>query len=85
LFQHILHSLISYILCIIDVFCRKVWTFPLKTKSLIDTTPAIKTFIRTSGLHEFNKNALVIIMSDSDSAFRRDNRDEDKKNSTNIE
>ncbi len=52
---------------------------------MIDTTPAIKTFIRTSGLHEFNKNALVIIMSDSDSAFRRDNRDEDKKNSTNIE
>ena len=34
----------GYILCIIDVFSRKVWAYPLKTKSLIDTTPAIKKF-----------------------------------------
>jgi hypothetical protein len=40
--------------------------------------PAIKKFFSTSGLHEFNKNALVIIMSDSDSAFRGDNCDEDQ-------
>ena len=62
----------GYILCIIDIFSRKVWAYPLKTKSLIDTTPAIKKFFSSSGLHEFNKNALVIIMSDSDSAFRGD-------------
>ncbi len=68
----------GYILCIIDVFSRKVWTYPLKTKSLIDTTPAIKKFFSSSGLHEFNRNALVIIMSDSDAAFRGDNRDEDQ-------
>jgi hypothetical protein len=35
--------------------------------------------LQESGIHEFNKNALVIIMSDSDSAFRGDNRDEDQK------
>ncbi len=29
-------------------------------------------------MHEFNKNALVIIMSDSDSAIRGDNRDGDQ-------
>ncbi len=29
-------------------------------------------------IHEFNKNALVIIMSDRDSAYRGDNRDEDQ-------
>jgi hypothetical protein len=29
--------------------------------------------------NEFNKSALVIIMSDSDTAFRGDNRDEDQK------
>jgi hypothetical protein len=68
----------GYILCIIDVFSRKVWGYPLKTKSLIDTKPAIKKFFSTSGSHEFNKNALVIIMSDSDAAFRGDNRAEDQ-------
>ncbi len=52
--------------------------YPLKTKSLIDTTPAIKTCFSTSGIHELNKDALVIIMSDSDTAFRGDNRDEDQ-------
>ncbi len=51
--------------------------YPLKTKSLIDTTPVIKKFFSTSGLHGFNKSALVLIMSDSDAAFRGDNRDED--------
>jgi hypothetical protein len=70
----------GYILCIIDVFSRKVWAFPLKTKGLIDTTPAIKKFFSTSGLHEFHSKALVIIMSDSNAAFQGDIRDEDKKN-----
>ncbi len=39
-------------------------------KSLIDTTLTIKKFFNTPGLHEFNSKALVIIMSDSDSAFK---------------
>jgi hypothetical protein len=68
----------GYILCIIDVFSRNFWMYPLKTKSLIDTTPAIKKFFSSSGLHEINKNVLVIIMRDSDTAFRGDNGDEDQ-------
>ncbi len=35
----------GYILCIIDIFSRKVWTYPMKSKSLTDTTPAIKKFL----------------------------------------
>ena len=68
----------AYILCIIDIFSRKVWAYPLKTKSLSDTTPAIKKFFSSSGIHEFNKKALCIIMSDSDAAFKGTNRDEDQ-------
>ena len=68
----------GYILCIIDIFSRKVFGYPMKSKSLSDTTPAIKKFFSTSGLHEFNKKALVIIMSDSDTAFKGDNRSEDQ-------
>ncbi len=55
----------GYILCIIDVFSRKVWTYPMKSKSLSDTAPAIKKVFSTSGIHEFNSKALVIIMSDT--------------------
>ena len=68
----------GYILCIIDIFSRKVWCYHMKSKSLNDTTPAIKTFFSTSGLHEFNSKALVIIMSDSDSAFKGENREEEQ-------
>ena len=50
----------------------------MKTKSLKDTTPAIKKFFNESGLHQFNKEALVIIISDSDSAFKGDDRDEEQ-------
>jgi hypothetical protein len=57
----------GYILCIMDVFSRKAWYYPMKTKGLSDTTSAIKKFFSKSGLHKFNKEALVIIMSDSDS------------------
>ncbi len=53
----------------------------MKSKSLSDTTittPAIKKFFSSSGLHEFNKKALVIIMSDSDAACKGDDRNEDQ-------
>ena len=49
----------AYILCIMDIFSRKVWTYPMKTKSLSDTTPAIKKFFSSSGIHEFNKKSIV--------------------------
>ena len=68
----------GYILCIMDIFSRKAFCYPMKSKSLSDTTPAIKKFFNTSGLHEFNSKALVIIMSDSDSAFKGDDRDEEQ-------
>ena len=68
----------AYILCIIDIFSRKVWAYPLKTKGLSDTTPAIKKFFSSSGIHEFNKRVLCIIMSDSDSAFKGSGRDYDQ-------
>ena len=68
----------GYILCIMDIFSRKAWCYAMKSKSLSDTTPAIKKFFSESGLHEFNKKALVIIMSDSDAAFKGDDRDEDQ-------
>jgi hypothetical protein len=65
----------AYILCIMDIFSRKAWCYPMKTKNLSDTTPVIKKFFSESGLHEFNKRALVIIMSGSDSAFKGSGRD----------
>ena len=68
----------GYILCIMDIFSRKAFCYPMKTKSLKDTTPAIKKFFNESGLHQFNKEALVIIISDSDSAFKGDDRDEEQ-------
>jgi hypothetical protein len=48
----------GYILCIIGVFSRKVFCYPMKSKSLSDTTAAIKKFFSTSGLHEFNKKSI---------------------------
>ncbi len=48
----------------------------MKSKSLSDTTPGIKKFLSTSELHEFNSKTLIIIMSNSDSAFQGNNRSE---------
>jgi hypothetical protein len=63
-----------------DMFSRRAWTYAMKSKSLSDTTPAIKKFFSDSGLHKFNKKAMVIIMSDhdSDAAFTRNGRHEDQ-------
>ncbi len=57
----------------------------MKSKSLSDTTPAIKKFFSTSRLHEFNNKALVIVMSDSDSALKGDNRNEDHPYSSSMD
>jgi hypothetical protein len=69
----------AYILCIMDIFSRKAWAYPLKTKSLSDTLPAIKNFFSSSDIHEFNKRVLCIITSESDSAFKGAGRDYDSK------
>jgi hypothetical protein len=50
----------------------------MKTKGVSDTTPAISKFFSESGLHQYDQEALVIIMSDSDSAFKGDDRDEEQ-------
>jgi hypothetical protein len=68
----------GYILCIMDVFSRKAWCYPLKTKGLSDTTPTIKKFFSESRLHKFNKEALVLIMSDSYTAFKGVYRNEEQ-------
>ena len=68
----------AYILAIVDVFSRKAWCYPMHTKSLEDTTPAMRKFFKSSGIHDFNKDVLCIIMSDSDSAFRGDDRSEEQ-------
>ena len=65
-------------MAIMDVFSRKAWCYPMYTKSLEDATPTIKKFFKTSGIHDYNKHVLCIIMSDSDSAFQGDNRDEEQ-------
>ena len=56
---------------------EKHFAIQWKSKSSSDTTPAIKKFFSTSGLHEFNSKPLVIIMSDSDSAFKGNDRQEE--------
>jgi hypothetical protein len=57
----------------------------MKSESLSDTTPPSKTFIGSSGLPEFNRKALVIIMSDSDSAFKKNGRHKDQNFQKHIE
>ena len=64
----------KYIFCVIDVFSRKVWCYPMKKKSLVDTTKALKTFFEDANIKSFNKDNLSVIMSDSDSAFKGDER-----------
>ena len=68
----------AYILTIVDVFSRKAWCYPMYTKSLEDTVPAIRKFFKSSGIHEFNKDVLCIVMSDSDGAFKGDDRAEEQ-------
>ena len=42
-------------LAIVDVFSSNAWCYPMHTKSLEDTTPAMREFVKSSGIHEFNK------------------------------
>ena len=36
----------GYILAIVDVFSRKAWAYPMKNKTLEDTTDALKMFFQ---------------------------------------
>ncbi len=62
----------EYIMCMIDIFNRKMCCYPLKSKLLSDTTPVIQKILSSSGIHEFNKGSEH--HHDSDAAFRGNNR-----------
>jgi hypothetical protein len=41
----IIKGMVIYYVSLMYLLSRKVWAYPLKTKSLIYTTPAIKSFL----------------------------------------
>jgi hypothetical protein len=63
------------IFTIIDVFSRKVFCYPMKRKTLKDITLAIKKFSEDA---KIKKDQFIVIMSDSDSAFKGENRNEEE-------
>jgi hypothetical protein len=56
----------KYILCIIDVFTRKVWTYAMKKKDNDNVQESFKKFLQQSGIQN---NTPTILMSDNDSTF----------------
>ena len=56
----------KYILCIIDVFTRKVWTYTMKKKDNDNVQESFKKFLQQSGIQN---NTPTILMSDNDSTF----------------
>ena len=58
----------GYIFAIMDVFTRKAWAYPMKHKSLEDTTEALNKFFNEPHVKRYKKG-ISVIMSDSDSAF----------------
>ena len=56
----------KYILCIIDVFTRKVWTYAMKKKDNDNVQESFKQFLQQSGIQN---NTPTILMSDNDSTF----------------
>jgi len=56
----------KYILCIIDVFTRKVWTYAMKKKDNDNVQESFKKFLQQIGIQN---NTPTILMSDNDSTF----------------
>jgi hypothetical protein len=56
----------KYILCMIDVFTRKVWAYKMKKKDNKNVQDSFKQFISDSKIKEFTP---TILMSDNDSTF----------------
>jgi hypothetical protein len=56
----------KYILCMIDVFTRKVWAYKMKKKDNKNVQDSFKQFISDSNIKEFTP---TILMSDNDSTF----------------
>ena len=68
----------GYILAIVDVFSRKAWAYPMKNKTLEDTTQALKNFFNESDVKKYKSNTSVF-MSDSDSSFLDGSNQGDEK------
>jgi hypothetical protein len=56
----------KYILCIIDVFTRKVWTYAMKKKDNDNVQKNFQNFLDDSGIQS---NTPIILMSDNDATF----------------
>jgi hypothetical protein len=56
----------KYILCMIDVFTRKVWAYKMKKKDNKNVQDSFKQFISDSNIKEFTP---TILMSDNDGTF----------------
>jgi len=56
----------KYILCIIDVFTRKVWTYAMKKKDNDNVQENFKKFLDDSGIQSTTP---IILMSDNDATF----------------
>jgi hypothetical protein len=59
----------KYILCIIDVFTRKVWTYKMTNKDNKNVQESFKDFLLKSGIQN---NTPSILMSDNDGTFTND-------------
>ena len=58
----------GYILAVVDVFSRKAFCYPMKNKTLEDTTQALKNFFQEPDVKKY-KSGISVFMSDSDSSF----------------
>jgi hypothetical protein len=56
----------KYILCIVDVYSRKVWTYKMKNKDNINVFESFQQFIKESNIKKYKPTR---IMSDHDSTF----------------
>mmetsp|Transcript_86045 Transcript_86045/g.229628 ORF Transcript_86045/g.229628 Transcript_86045/m.229628 type:complete len:170 (+) Transcript_86045:287-796(+) len=57
----------KYILCIVDVFSRKAFTYPMKNKDNNSVFEAFEKFIKESNIKKYSE--MSIFMSDHDSTF----------------
>ncbi len=53
----------KYILCIVDVYSRKVWTYKMKNKDNINVFESFQQFIKDSNIEKYKPTR---IMSDHD-------------------
>ena len=58
----------GYILAIVDVFSHKCFCYPMRFKTLEDTTEALKRFFNEPDVKKY-KSGISVFMSDSDSSF----------------